>query len=381
MISLLRQLRDSGAGFKPEMTLSSIEIARRFEIPLGFSHCFLSTGRSAIAHLITQLKLTARDTVIMPAYVAEGVIFPFLAAGINIQFYKLTPALSPDIDDLSKLLTADHSIRLCIVIHPLGFLVSLNVLKKILQKSQVLLLEDCAQALFTAEEQGYRVGEMGDFSLYSLNKFLPVPDGAYLVSHLARISVQVDSQLPANDLAISHYLNHLAVNEALFLEVDNHKVADLLMKVEKTYHGYYEQSGRDLQLRSCSDISMALLSRLDWRELIERRIQNTQYLYQYLNNKAFHFCQKEYRDNVVPMAVPIHVDKSWRTLCVNLLIKKGILLSTLCDKWDFIPEGDSHRFSREGDYLASHLLVPISEFISLEQMAYMVNELNMLVLS
>ncbi len=73
-----------------------------------------------------------------------------------------------------------HKIKLVIVIHEFGFpCPEWKVLP--FKKKGIPILEDCAYALGSRVE-GAKVGTFGDFAIYSLPKYFPVPFGGILVS-------------------------------------------------------------------------------------------------------------------------------------------------------------------------------------------------------
>ena len=65
-----------------------------FPLPdAGATACRLATGRSVLLYLIHRLPPSCARTVLLPAYVAEGVIQPVRVAGFEIVFYRLQPDL------------------------------------------------------------------------------------------------------------------------------------------------------------------------------------------------------------------------------------------------------------------------------------------------
>jgi hypothetical protein len=55
---------------------------------------------------------------------------------------------------------------------------------------------------------------------------------------------------------------------------------------------------------------------------------------------------------------------------------RNVLLSTLVDKWNFVPEGKSDFFSIETAFIQEHVLVPVNEFLTDHDMSNIVTELN-----
>ena len=58
------------------------------------------------------------------------------------------------------------------------------------------------------------------------------------------------------------------------------------------------------------------------------------------------------------------------------LLRSGIVVSTLIERWNFIPLRERERFSVEHSLLSEHLLLPVSEFLCADDMAAMVRAIN-----
>ena len=63
---------------------------------------YLASGRDALHWCIRGSKLVSGDLVLLPAYICEDVVNPFLEYGLDINFYKIKSDLTVDIEDLQK---------------------------------------------------------------------------------------------------------------------------------------------------------------------------------------------------------------------------------------------------------------------------------------
>jgi dTDP-4-amino-4,6-dideoxygalactose transaminase len=121
--------------------------------------------------------LQAGKEVLVPAYSSRSMITPVLLHGAQPVFYRLCPDLSVDLEDLaSKLTKRSHAL---LAVNYFGFSQDWAALRRFADETGIVLVEDCAHALFGAW-RGTPLGSFGDFAIASLTKFLPVWDGGLL---------------------------------------------------------------------------------------------------------------------------------------------------------------------------------------------------------
>ena len=96
--------------------------------PDASSVCRVATGRSALRLLADKLRPSA---VLMPSFVAEGVLQPFIEAGIRVIFYRLQEDLSPDLSDIEALLSGIDGRCLAILLHYFGYITPSAALSKL----------------------------------------------------------------------------------------------------------------------------------------------------------------------------------------------------------------------------------------------------------
>lgn len=131
-------------------------------------------GRDAISLAASYLGLKADDAVLLPAYLCEEVLRPFVGK-TRVLFYDIREDLTVLPDEIRDKLKA-AKVRLMILINYFGFLQPYREeIREICADNGTLLMEDCAHSLLTEGS-----GETGDLSVYSFRKILPVPDGGGL---------------------------------------------------------------------------------------------------------------------------------------------------------------------------------------------------------
>jgi dTDP-4-amino-4,6-dideoxygalactose transaminase len=351
-----------------------------FPLPdAGASSCRLATGRSTLLHLIHRLPTSCAHKVLLPAYVAEGVIQPFRLAGFEIMFYRLQPDLSPMVADVESLLQQAGGQAVMVLIHYFGFSARTEALSSVLMQHDAIVVDDLAHAPFTAGANGRLLGEGAELALYSLNKFLPVVDGAILLSRRPEIDVAVgEAALPElPEKAQAAYRSHLEAATAL-AKAEPAEAPTWLQALGETYEGYYAVINGDLSPHRQSAASRETENSFAYRQLLEQRQANSRILYEGLKSPTFELVYPELPNGVVPFCIPARVPAERRSEILECLFERGILLSTLQEKWDFVPVDRQTHFAVETAFLREHVLIPVSEFISADEMCYMVEQLNLI---
>jgi perosamine synthetase len=134
-------------------------------------------GRTAIGVLCSLLGLGPADEVLLPAYNCGAEVDPFVRAKCRVIFYRIDRAANADLEDIRSKLSA--ATRLVYVTHFFGWPQEIAGLADLCRQRGVLLVEDCAQALFS-EAGGRQLGNLGDAAIYSFVKSLALPDGGAL---------------------------------------------------------------------------------------------------------------------------------------------------------------------------------------------------------
>jgi hypothetical protein len=316
--------------------------------------------------------------VLLPCYVAEGVIGPFRAAGVPIRHYRLNEDLTPNESDVAELLSESGQQKLFVLIHYFGFPSLPASVRNTVAEHGAVLVSDCAHAPLSTSDQGELLSEQGDIALHSLNKFLPVADGAIIVSRIDEINLEVEENdllEPPHD-ALAHFSRHLAACRALLECQSLESARSLLVTIDKSYEAYYRIINRDLSPRRQSQSSKAIEDAFSFESCAKRRRRHASFLYANLSSPSFEPVHPILSKGTVPFAVPFRIQGGRRNEMVERLFERNVLLSTLVDKWNFVPEGKSDFFSIETAFIQEHVLVPVNEFLTDHDMSNIVTELN-----
>jgi hypothetical protein len=342
------------------------------------SMCRLATGRSALYHLIGRLAPLHCRTVLLPCYVAEGVIKPFVIEGYLLRFYRLTPDLRPDEDHVAALLREVNGRAVFMMVHLFGFPSASASLLDMLSMARMLVVSDCAHAPLSRTNDGELLGSVGHIALYSLNKILPVCDGALLLSNSPEIDVDLsDTVLPVLPAtAMDAYRGHLAACRALYCADSLAQAQVEVDALVKNYEAYYEIINNDMMPYRQSDESRRIEEVFPYRTCAKVRRRNAIRLLNELRSPVIKPVHRFLPEHVVPFCIPARVPSGKRAGILQALFKRGVVLSTLADKWDFVPAGQEDQFPVEAAFLKEHVLIPVSEFFSDADMSVLINELN-----
>jgi len=140
-------------------------------------HLLVRLGRDALTLGIEWLGLRPGATVLMPSSLCAVAIAPFLRAGLKVRLYRVDDQLNLDFDDISRKL--DRSVCALYLNHYLGRPSQADRARKLCDEAKIKLIEDCAHTLL-GRVGGREVGTFGDIAIYSLRKFLSIPDGGAL---------------------------------------------------------------------------------------------------------------------------------------------------------------------------------------------------------
>ncbi len=343
------------------------------------STCRLATGRSALYHLIDRLPAKYARTVLLPCYVPEGVIKPFRAAGFDLRFYRLGADLQPDEGDVIELLGALSAPAVFMLLHYFGYPSANHSLLARLRQTDALVVSDCAQAPLTRTEDGIPLGEIGDVALYSLNKFIPVCDGAILSSLTPRVDLSLDEAvLPALPAAtVEAYARHLEACRLLFDAPSPARAAELLETISAWYETYYQFINDDLTPRRQSPASRSIEACFPFAEAARLRRRHGARVHQALaGHPVIRRLWPTLPSQVVPFGIAVTVVGHRRDEVQRRLFDDDVLASTLVDKWDFVPPGGEARFPVERAFLRDHLLLPVSEFMSDDDTSRLIDALQ-----
>jgi perosamine synthetase len=286
-------------------------------------------GRDALSLAVSCLGLKPDDTVLLPAYLCREVLRPFLGK-TRVMFYDIRPDLAADPATLRQIVTK-NKVKVMMIINYFGFLQPhRKEIREICSESGVILIEDCAHSLLTEGS-----GDVGDISIYSFRKILPVPDGGGLKMNL-------NGNGPAPEFYPGLYSNILSLliiaKSLLDVKADNLSRAGLADKKKNlsSAEPVNEKCGRVLPLSSFTRNGMG---NMFFPEIVEKRRTDFTY-WQDVARKTEKIVPvfTELPTGVCPLGFPVKVKD--RDLLRTRLQKEGIFLKV---HWNLPEEvGEEH---------------------------------------
>jgi dTDP-4-amino-4,6-dideoxygalactose transaminase len=153
-------------------------------------------ARNAIFHGLRALGIQPGQKVLVPAYVCAAAIEPIEHFGAKVSFYAIRRNCAPDWADLESKIQCD--VRAILAVHYFGFPCDVARFRTLCDRYNLYLVEDCAHVL-EGVPSPHRFGELGDFSVFSHRKYLPLFDGGTLrlnrVSPDFRVRLQFETPL------------------------------------------------------------------------------------------------------------------------------------------------------------------------------------------
>ncbi len=277
--------------------------------PAAENRLFLNGGRACLAVIGDYLVGHGIHEILLPSYLCPTILDTLERCGLAYAFYQVNEDLSIDLDDLANK-ASDY--RTIYFINYFGFPHPPEVHNylKGLQKKGTLLIEDNAQAGFSAHPAG-------DFVFNSLRKLVPF-DGGYLdtdleiAPYLLKYQGRPNRRLPL----IRDYRQRL--HDYLIDGIGSHKK---LVGLYSRADLYYEN---DIVVEGDSG-ELAQIEQLDWSCIRQRRRENYNYLLGLITpipeiKPIFPILQSD----MMPMGLPIYVNGVSRDAIYEHLGENGI---------------------------------------------------------
>lgn len=144
------------------------------------------SARAAMRGFLDSVDMPAGQGVLLPAYVGwspkegSGVLDPVEEYGCPYDFYRMSDRLTVDVDHFRAKL-ASRRFAVVVLVHYFGRPdPALGALVRAAKAAGAIVVEDEAHAMLT-DLVGGRCGRLGDASIFSLHKLLPLQGGGTLV--------------------------------------------------------------------------------------------------------------------------------------------------------------------------------------------------------
>lgn len=280
----------------------------------------LNSGRSAI---VLAVKNSGAAKVYVPIYTCDSVKTAIKNAGYEIEYYHI------DCDFLPQAIEVKSN-EILLWVNYFGILGNRNVDKIVSIYKNVII--DNTQAFFCKPNKEA-------YNAYSCRKFIGVSDGAYLISK--------------DD-----------IEDVIESDISNERALFLLKSLEEgsnCAYGLYKKNEEILNtsgIKNMSTLTRKILCNVSYESIIEKRIENYNYLHDKLKNLNLLRCNLS--NEAVPMVYPF-VYKS--DFLRDYLIEKKVFIPTW---WRSVMDSNPNEFEK---MLATYLFpLPIDQRYSIDDM-------------
>ena len=154
----------------------------RLDEVLHSEYALFESGREAIQKLARHLNLQREDEVFITTTTDTNYVSTCVSATL-FNFCRISRVITPNT-------------KAIFVIHTFCFPhTSLMELRTIADERNIPLIEDCISAFDSIDEEGFQLGSIGDYSVYSLPKIFPIEYGGILASRNLVIPQNTDEYL------------------------------------------------------------------------------------------------------------------------------------------------------------------------------------------
>lgn len=281
---------------------------------------FTQSCRTAIALLAAASGLRPGDEVLLPAYNCGTEVDALLAAGLQIRCIECDEQGFLHIERLKD--QVGPRTRAIYVIHVMGWPQPLDDIDAWRRQHGLVLLEDCALALFSATSDGAPLGQRGDASVFSFPKTLPTPDGG-AVSWGTGWPGPGELDPPPATVALRQLASQIRQwtrpKHRRARPASSGQAAELSDVEDIPRHYYFEhwRSGR-----ACAPVTLRLLYHYDQEKVRERRRANYRHLSTLLGEAGFDLVFPELPEGVCPLNCPVRTER--RDVIIAGLAQRGI---------------------------------------------------------
>jgi dTDP-4-amino-4,6-dideoxygalactose transaminase len=360
--------------------------------PLGQPRLLLTfSGTAAVYQAFRALALPPGSTVLCPSYNCGHEIEPLIRLGLRVRCYRIGADLEVDLTEVERRMSRD--VRALMVTHFFGFGQRLEEVRALCDRRGVRLVEDCAHALLSDNPSG-NLGRLGDVSIYSMRKTLPLPNGGAVLFNDPAVPIpealeappRLTTWLKALDLARKSAVDRV-LRDGSWLDILPMAAlaplvggSELLVRLHPAaatscYDPDDDDFGFDSRILawSISSYSRGLLDRLDGSGIAARRRYNYRYLADGLRGLAgCRMLRPELGDHTCPLFLPILAHR--RAEVFQHLVRHRIYPAIWWDQRH--PAVDWSEFPEAGDLKDRVLALPVHQDVDDEQLEYLLSTMR-----
>jgi perosamine synthetase len=379
-----------------EVALGREKFSAELPFPLDQSRAIPTfSGTASVHQAFRALRLPAGSIVLCPSYNCGHELEPLLRLGLRVRCYRVGPDMEADLADIRSRFTDE--VRAVLVTHFFGFAQPLEELRVLCDRWGALLVEDCAHALLSDNAYG-TLGRVGDASVFSLRKTLPLPNGGAVLFNAPGLSAisalrsppRLTTWLKAVSLTTKSVLDEARDGGSpwswarLAAMVPLAVGSEALSRLWPTgSSAAYDPDDEDFGFTSrildwgISEFSRAAIDRIDWRSVAERRRRNYRLLAGNLDGMpGCRVIRPDLPDYTCPLFLPIAIDHRERVSVA--LARKRINSAVWWEERH--PAVDWTQFPDAAALKGRVLALPVHQDLSERQVEYVAAELRRILL-
>jgi dTDP-4-amino-4,6-dideoxygalactose transaminase len=152
--------------WKQGQTVEVLE--KKFQEKMNLGQCFsFNSGRSCLLAAFFAIKIAEGDEIIVQSFTCNAVINPILKFKAKPVYVDIDSNLNMDLSRIEEKITSRT--KAIIVQHTFGWPAKIEEIKKICEKHNLILIEDCAHALGGKINNKF-CGSFGDISFFSFGR-------------------------------------------------------------------------------------------------------------------------------------------------------------------------------------------------------------------
>ena len=321
-------------------------------LPDGAKYLYSAAVRLGLLDVIDSLKFGKDEFVLLPPMCPQGIVLPFQRKKVRCEFYHLTDDFKIEMSFLEKMIL-DSNCKVIFVIHYFGLLNSqIFEIKEICKKYNVVVIEDVVQGLFSKDNLGLPMGRVGDISIFSLPKFLPVPDGAIFVINNPDLKIKFTYHkslfIP---ISILFHIFSLLIN-SFISKISNSFTYEIVKNISLlNYSAYYFFLYLNRSNHNISKITKRILTNIDYNHFVNQRVD----LFNLYNSNLFNYHLEQLLPNL--SGYPLTLKDSNIDDLKSSLKSIGLEPLSYVKGWDYIPQISG--FEKEILLIYNHLLLPL----------------------
>jgi len=280
----------------------------------GREHYFPS-GRIALTYALKEVGCTPQDRLLLPAYHCASEVSVASQFTRRLSYFRITDTLAIDVDDLARKI--DASTKAVIVIHYFGFPSDgFSAVRALCRERNIALVEDCAHVLPHPHDAA-PLGRLGDYSIFSLWKILPVPNGGLFKNNRSP-SAEPEPLRRSVDLGTTA----LTLKSLLKRTRYDYTPPPATAAKQTTMERFI--SVGDVSAR-ISPLSLRMAAQLDHLSIFQARRENFLHLLKSLRfNGAIRPLVTSVPDAICPFYFPLVVNRGLRDRLRDRLLEQGI---------------------------------------------------------